>query len=235
MSELSTLHDGVLTRLRQMILEGDLPPGAPVRERALCEQLQVSRTPLREALKVLASERLVELLPNRGARVIGLTESDVRSMFEVMEGLEAMAGRLACVRASDADIAEIQALHWQMHAHFLRKELPEYFRLNQQIHMRIVQATGNPVLIVLYDGLGSRIRGARYLANRWNPERWQHAMDEHGVILEALTRRDGERLATILTAHLQGKCAAVLDHLQHGEPGVSAPVRAARRKTADAA
>ncbi|MDB5364775.1 MAG: putative transcriptional regulatory protein GntR family [Rhodospirillales bacterium] len=210
----TTLLDGVLVRLRAMIADGELAAGAPVREREMCELLSVSRTPLREALKVLAAERLLELRPNRGAIVLGLTERDVRDMFEVMEALEATAGRLACERASDADIAEIQALHWQMHAHYLRAELEPYFRLNQAIHARIVDATGNAVLQSNYAALAARIRNARYLANRWSRERWDEAMREHGLILDALIARDGARLSEILAGHLRGKGAAVLEHLQ---------------------
>jgi DNA-binding GntR family transcriptional regulator len=222
-----SLHDGVLARLRAMIVEGELAPGAPVREREMCEKLAVSRTPLREALKVLAAERLLELRPNRGAVVLGLTERDVRDMFEVMEALEATAGRLACARASDADIAEIQALHWQMHAHYLRRELEPYFRLNQMIHARIVAATGNAVLQASYAALAGRIRNARYLANRWSSERWDAAMREHGLILDALTARNGARLSEILAAHLRGKAAAVLEHLQKAGDGNQAGEEAA--------
>jgi DNA-binding GntR family transcriptional regulator len=210
----TTLLGGVLLRLRAMIEAGELAPGTPVREREMCELLSVSRTPLREALKVLAAERLLELRPNRGAIVLGLTERDVRDMFEVMEALEATAGRLACERASDADVAEIQAMHFQMHAHYLRSELEPYFQLNQAIHARIVAATGNAVLQANYAALAARIRNARYLANRWSRERWDQAMHEHGLILEALVARDSARLSEILAAHLRGKGAAVLEHLQ---------------------
>lgn len=214
MTEQDTLLAGVLRKLRAMIEAGELAPGAPVREREMCERLQVSRTPLREALKVLAAEKLLELRPNRGAIVLGLTERDVRDMFEVMEALEATAGRLACERATDADLAEIQAMHFQMHAHYLRGELDPYFQLNQTIHARIIAATGNAVLQASYASLSARIRNARYLANRWSRERWDQAMHEHGLILDALVARDGARLSEILAAHLRGKGVAVLEHLQ---------------------
>src|SRR5258708_22993191 len=124
-----TLHDGLLNRLRDLINQEDLAPGQKLAERVLCERLGISRTPLREALKVLAAEGLVELLPNRGARVTQLTLGDVRALFEVMGALEALAGELAASRIGDAELAEIEALHHQMRAHYLRAELPEYFRL----------------------------------------------------------------------------------------------------------
>src|SRR5260221_1297590 len=90
------LHEDVVSRVRAMLLEGEVPPGARIPERDLCEKLQISRTPLREALKVLAAEGLVQLLPNRGSRAAKLTDKDVRDLFEVCQGLEALAGGLAC-------------------------------------------------------------------------------------------------------------------------------------------
>src|SRR5437762_11155436 len=110
-----SLHDEILTRLRDHIVEGNIPDGGHVPERQLCEMLGVSRTPLREALKVLASEGLVDLQPNRGARVPTLSEQDIRDLFDLVAGLEAMAGRLACETITDAEIAEIEALHHELY------------------------------------------------------------------------------------------------------------------------
>jgi len=92
------LHEQVASRLRTMLVEGHIWPGAKLNERELCEQLRVSRTPLREAIKLLASQGLVELLPNRGAVAIKLTEADVLSTFEVLAHLEGLSGRLAARR-----------------------------------------------------------------------------------------------------------------------------------------
>ncbi len=103
-----SLHDEVLARLRDFIVEGNLAAGARVPERLLCERFGISRTPLREALKVLASEGLIELLPNRGARVRRIDERELVDLFDVMGGLEALAGRLACERVTEEDFAEIE-------------------------------------------------------------------------------------------------------------------------------
>src|SRR5690606_33021775 len=121
--------------------------------------------PLREALKVLASEGLLDLLPNRGARVARLTPEAVDEMFPVMGALEALAGELACQRMTEADLFEIKALHYRMAMHHARGERAEYFALNQQIHERIMAAAGNGLLVGLYEGLAGRIRRARYAAN----------------------------------------------------------------------
>src|ERR1700686_2855619 len=106
-----SLHDEVVSRLRDLIIRGELHPDERLGERELCERFEISRTPLREALKVLAVEGLVELLPHRGARVACLTRSDVENMFEVMASLEALSGELAAARITDQQLADIDAIH----------------------------------------------------------------------------------------------------------------------------
>jgi DNA-binding GntR family transcriptional regulator len=202
------LHDFLVGALRDLIVEGELAAGTRIPERLLCERFGVSRTPLREALKVLASEGLVELLPNRGARVATLSERDVDDMFQVMAALESLSGALACARITDAEIAEIRALHYEMLAHYMRRRLPEYFRLNQQIHEAILDAARNPVLKATYQGLAGRIRRARYAANM-SDERWAAAVAEHEAMLDALDARDAARLAALLGAHLRNKSEVV--------------------------
>ena len=204
----ASLHDEVVERLRDLIVEGALEPGARVPERELCARFAVSRTPLREALKVLASEGLLELLPHRGAQVTRLTAADLDELFPVMGALEALAGELACAQITEAELAEIRALHYQMALHATRDELAEYFRLNQRIHEAIMEAARNPTLARLYRGLAGRVRRARYLANMSKP-RWDQAVGEHEAILEALEKRDGAALGRVLKAHLQNKCETV--------------------------
>jgi DNA-binding GntR family transcriptional regulator len=202
------LHDEVVARLRDLIVEGELAPGERVPERELCERFGISRTPLREALKVLAADGLVELQHHRGATVSQLNVAAIDDMFQVMEALESLAGELAGARASDAQIAAIRALHERMREHHARQELSDYFRLNQRIHESIVESAGNPTLSNLYRGLSVRIRRARYMANL-SPARWDQAVAEHETILQALTARDGVRLGRLLREHLQHKVEVV--------------------------
>ena len=126
----AALHEQVASRLRQMLVENQLAPGAKLNERELCEVLNVSRTPLREAIKMLAAEGLVELLPNRGAIALQLTEADVLNTFEVMAGLEGQSGELAATRITDGELAEIRAMHFEMMAAYTRRDLPGYYCLN---------------------------------------------------------------------------------------------------------
>ncbi len=202
----------VVDRLRDMIVQGELPPGGKLNERVLCERLRTSRTPVREAIKYLASEGLVELLPNRGAIVTPITPATVREMFELLGALEALAGELACTKASDAEIAEIRGLHFQMLAHHARSELAPYFRCNQEIHMRLVESAGNTTLANTYRALNGHVRRARYMANL-SRERWDHAVEEHQKILDALARRDSALLPVLLRSHLINKMAVVMEAL----------------------
>lgn len=204
-----TLHGELLAALRDFIVEGHLEDGARIPERALCERFNISRTPLREALKVLAAEGLIELLPNRGARVRALSAADLREVFDVMGGLEALAGRLACERITDAEFAEIERVHHEMYHFYLRRDIHGYFRCNQSIHQMIVAAAGNALLASTYAGLAGRIRRVRYAANlAKDRDRLGEAMREHEAILDALRRRAGGELSDILFLHLRNKLKA---------------------------
>lgn len=210
------LHETVIDRLRDMIVQGGLPPRSKLNERVLCEQLGISRTPLREAIKFLASEGLVELLPNRGAAVAPLDPQRVKEIFEVMAALEALGGELACRNANDADIAEIRALHYEMLAHYARGNLADYFRCNQLIHIKLVECGGNATLTHAYRGLNAHVLRARYMANL-SRERWDRAVEEHEQILAALVQRDSVRLQQLLRDHLNNKAAVVMEALTGGK------------------
>ena len=167
-----TLHDELVERLREMIHADDLRAGEKIPEKALCEQFQVSRTPLREALKVLAADGLVRLTPNRGASVAALTLQDLEEVFPIIASLEGLSGELACARIGDDEIAVIQSMHREMAACYRVRNLPEYFRLNQGIHRAILRAAGNASLETVYDNLAGRISRACYVATM-SAERWQ--------------------------------------------------------------
>jgi DNA-binding GntR family transcriptional regulator len=203
------LHEEVIDQLRDRIVQGELDPGARLNERVLCEQLGISRTPLREAIKMLATEGLVELLPNRGAIVTPLKAANIADTLSVMGALESLAGELACANASETEIAEIRALHFEMLAHHARGELAGYFRYNQLIHLKIIEASGNPVLTNTYRQLNANVRRARYMANL-SQERWDAAAREHEDILSALARRDAPKLKKLLAEHLAHKVASVM-------------------------
>jgi len=207
------LHEEVIDQLRDRIVQGELAPGARLNERVLCEQLGISRTPLREAIKMLATEGLVELMPNRGAIVTPLKAANIADTLAVMGTLESLAGELACANANEAEIAEIRALHFEMLAHHARGDLAGYFKYNQLIHLKIIEASGNPVLTNTYRQLNANVRRARYMANL-SQERWDAAVREHEEILAALASRDARRLKRLLAEHLAHKVASVMAALE---------------------
>ena len=209
----SGLHEQVAHRLRQMLVENRLPPGAKLNERELSESLHVSRTPLREAIKMLAAEGLVELLPNRGAIALALTESDVLNTFEVMAGLEAQSGELAARRITDAELLEIKAMHYEMLGAYTRRDLPGYYRLNAAIHNAINQAAKNPVLTATYNQVNARLQALRFRSNQ-DGEKWKNAVKEHELMVAALSARDPEAMRNVLASHLMNKLDVVLEQLR---------------------
>jgi DNA-binding GntR family transcriptional regulator len=211
----SLLHDEVLSKLRDYIVQGNLADGARVPERQLCDMFGISRTPLREALKVLAAEGMIDLLPNRGARVKVLSSKDLRELFDIIGGLEALAGRLACEGISNDEIGEIETLHYRMYRYYVQRNLTDYFRCNQLIHESILKAARNEALCTTYASFAGRIRRARFAANLDKQrDRWGQAMREHETILEALRRRAGDELSNILFLHLRNKQKIVLENIE---------------------
>ena len=212
-----SLHGEILSRLRDYVVEGNIAEGARIPERQLCEMFGISRTPLREALKVLAAEGLIDLLPNRGARVRLLSRRDLEELFEVMGGLESLAGRLACESITDEEIAEIERLHYEMYGHYLHRDMHNYFQVNQRIHEKIVEASRNETLRTTYANFAGRIR-RRYSANfARKRQRWGEALREHEAILDALRRRAASELSDILFHHLRAKRTAAVEQLDEAE------------------
>ena len=207
-----SLHDQVVSRVRDLITDGTLEPGSRIKEGQLGAQLGVSRTPLREALKFLASEGLIELVAARGAIVRRFTAKDVRDMLDVLGVLESFAARLACRVASDEDIAGVRRLHDRMVERYASRDRLEYFRLNQQIHTAFLRLAGNATLEEAHASIQSRMKRIRYVGNE-EPRKWAAALAEHEEMIRALERRDGDALAAIVTKHLENTWERVLPTL----------------------
>lgn len=203
-----SLHDEVVEHLRDMIVTGQLAEGGRLREKELCDQLGVSRTPLREAFKVLAVEGLVEILPNRGARILRLTLDELEQMFEIIGALEGLSGELACKRITADEIAEIKALNDRMVACFQRNDLIRLFKIDQEIHRRIVNASRNKVLRDVYTSLNLRMRRARYIGAR-KDARQRQLVDDHIEMIKALTARDAGRIGRVMRQHIRNKWTVV--------------------------
>ncbi|RYC30368.1 GntR family transcriptional regulator [Lichenibacterium minor] len=205
-----SLHDDLVERLRDMIIAGTLPPGTRVHEGQIGAALGVSRTPLREALKFLASEGLIELQPGRGAVVRRLTSRDVEGMLDVLVALEDLAARLACRGASDAGIARIRALHDAMMGFYTARDRLEYYKLNQAIHSGLVALADNACLAETHAGIQMRLKRIRFIGNE-EQSKWDSAVTEHAEMIVALEARDEHRLAAIVRLHLHRTWERVRD------------------------
>lgn len=192
----------VAAQIRDMIIQDRIQPGERIRERPLAETLNVSRTPLREALKLLEREKLIELRPNRGAVVTDPPADEIRGLLEVLGALEGLAGQLAAMQGTDQQIAEIRALHYEMLAAYTRKDKLAYFKLNQLIHKGLVMMSGNTALMEIHEQINARVYRARFKSNKQN-DLWPDAIQQHEDIIDALERRDGQILGTILQRHLR--------------------------------
>jgi DNA-binding GntR family transcriptional regulator len=212
----AALHEQAAQRLRQMLVEGRIAPGAKLNERELSELLKISRTPLREGIKMLAAEGLVELLPHRGAVAVSLSEADVLNTFEVMAGLEGQSGELAAQRITPHELAEIQAMHFEMLAAYTRRDLSAYYTLNARIHNAISAAAKNPVLAQVYNQVNARLQALRFRSNQ-DGEKWKRAVKEHERMIEALATRDSAGMRDVLLSHLRNKRDVVLELLREAQ------------------
>ncbi|MEL6520720.1 MAG: GntR family transcriptional regulator [Pseudomonadota bacterium] len=202
-----TLHEELVERLRNLVVEDALKPGEKVPEKELCESFGVSRTPLREALKVLASEGFIVLQANRGARVAEVTRAELDKTFPVIAALEQLAGELACQQATDADLKHIEARHAAMVAAYQKRDRKNYFQANQDIHLALIRAARNDVLEGHHRLLAGRVRRVRFMANL-SDERWAQAIEEHEAMMKELRVRNGTVLGQIMRQHMMNKYAA---------------------------
>ncbi|KAB0679004.1 GntR family transcriptional regulator [Aureimonas leprariae] len=196
-----SLHDMIVDRLRDMIIEGELPAGSRLHEVQLGERLGISRTPLREAIKYLASEGLVELVPSRGASVKRFSPKDVADMLAVIARLEELAGELACRNAADEGIARVRRMHDEMIRCYGDGNRLDYYKLNQAIHTAIVELADNETLAAMQARLQMRLKRIRFIGHE-GPENWAAAVAEHEQMIVALEARDGAKLASVLGRHL---------------------------------
>ena len=198
-----SLHDEATERLRDMIVEGKLAAGEWINELKLCKQLEISRTPLREALKVLASEGLVELIPRRGAHVAQRSAREIADLFEALSALEGISAELAAVRMSAADVEKLRTLQVLIEQEHRARNRHDYFHDNLALHKAIVACSGNSALAEIHTRLIASVGSARYLAIL-SELRWSEAVREHSEILAALERRDARRAGELMRQHVHG-------------------------------
>jgi DNA-binding GntR family transcriptional regulator len=207
-----SFHLELVPLLRDMILTCELQAGEKISEPKLCKRFGVSRTPLREALKVLAAEGLVVLQPNRGASIASITPAEVDELFPIMGALEALAGERACERMTDGGMLKIRALHGSMVHHYRSGDSAMASKLGRMVHETIFELAANQELTRIYNSLIVRIHSTRFKAHFGS--NLEQSVQDHELIVGALEARDGPRLGAILKDHLNHLAQMVHQSLQ---------------------
>lgn len=204
----ASLHEEVATRLRHMIFERQLAPGQWIDELALARDWQISRTPLREALKVLAAEGLVLPVPRQGSKVAEMSEDDADQLLPVMALLEGRCAYEAVRKASDADIRRLKQLHEKLEKHAAAHNIDGYYQANHEFHSTVQALAGNRWLDRATGDLRRFVRLLRGRQLNW-PGRIEASINEHRVLLDAIVQRDAARAERVMHDHLMAQLAAL--------------------------
>ncbi len=203
-----SLHEEVATRLRSMVFERQLAPGQWIDELALAGEWQISRTPLREALKVLASEGLVTPVPRQGCKVAELSEDDADALFPVMALLEGRCAFEAARRATDADLRRLRQLHDELETQAEARNVDSYYRANHVFHSTVQALAGNRWLDRATSDLRRFVRLLRGRQLNW-PGRIEASINEHRVLIDAFEQRDPVRAERVMHDHLMAQLSAL--------------------------
>ncbi len=202
------LYQQVAERLRERIFSHELPAGTWVDEQALAEQYGISRTPLREALKVLASEGLVTLKPRRGCYVTEISERDLDEVFSVMAMLEGECARESAGRATKDDLTKLKAIHAELEAAAATQDIDGFFEANQAFHHALQSIADNRWLLHVIEDLRKVIKLSRH-HSLFSEGRLEQSLLEHRGILEAVLARDAAAAETRMREHIRSGRAAL--------------------------
>jgi DNA-binding GntR family transcriptional regulator len=217
----NSLHQEVAGTLREQIFAGLLAPGSFLDESALCESLQISRTPLREALKVLTAEGLLRHEPRRGCFVNEVTEQDLDDIFPVIALLEGRCAYEAARRATDADLAALATLHERLNGHARAGRINDYYATNFAIHEAIILLANNRWLAMAIADLRKILKLAR-LQQLHAPGRLTQSLSEHMTVYAALQSRDSEGAEAAMRTHLLRQREALRDLTRNQRSRVAA-------------
>lgn len=224
-----TLRERTYDEILSMILSGELLPGSQIDERSLTERLEVSRTPIREAISVLAKEGLVEIQPYRGFSVCRFTAKQVRDLYELRRQLECFAIRLAVDNISNAHTAQLEAILNASVAALEAGDIAAYGAHDRDFHDLIADLSGNDALVDTLARLSRQIQICRMIANQ-SPDFAARAARERDEILDALRARDADRAAALMDAHILDAQQAVMGQIGEGAANDDARRRGSRSK-----
>lgn len=208
--DVRALHQDVAGKIREMIRKGVLVRGQRVIEADICQQLGVSRTPLREALRVLESEGLVQLVPHKGVQIRQPSMEEIQEMFEVMAVLEGTCARLTVQKMPAAGWRKLERLHHKLETHYAEGDREKYIVANNDFHALIQELAGNRVLDDIVGRLRDKVALYRH-QQIYEQGRFDESMQEHRDILDALRRRDAQAAETRMKHHLDRQCKALIN------------------------
>lgn len=219
-TEAESLPEHIASQLRRDILNGKFAPGATIKERDNAAELGVSRTPMREAIRILAKEGLVVLRPARSPIVAQPTFKQIADNIELLTALELLSADLACRTASDAQIANVIAAQEKFESHYDRLDRVDAFELDMKVHIAIAQASNNEALIETHRSILARLWRARFLSARRQDSR-DRVLRQHALIIEGLQRREPDMVRVNLSDHLEHLLVNVREYFE-SEDAVSA-------------
>lgn len=203
-----TLHEEIANNLREMIMSGELREGDKIKENEFCELMDISKTPLREALRVLSAEGLIRLIPNRGSYVTTPTFKEIKEMFDVMRVLEGVCARTAAEKMSNIDYEKLKKIHLQLEENFRLKDQKRYIRINNKYHSFVQELAGNKTLNQIVNGLRQKILLYRYKSLNLSG-RFEQSIQEHRDLLEAFRKRDAEKAELLMKSHMKKQSEAL--------------------------
>jgi DNA-binding GntR family transcriptional regulator len=208
--DIRALHRDVAAKLREMIRKGALVRGQRIIEAEICEQIGVSRTPLREAFRMLESEGLVELFPHKGVFIRQPPMGEIQEMFEVMGVLEGTCARLTAEKMTAAGWQKIERLHRKLETHYAEGDREKYIAVNNVFHALVQELAGNRVLDEVVANLREKVALYRH-QQIYEDRRFDQSIREHREILEAFHRRDPDAAETSMKRHLDRQCRALIN------------------------
>lgn len=204
----ATYHVQIADMLRDMVMTGKLKEGDKVNESELCSTMGISKTPLREALRVLSVEGLIDLIPNRGAFVTTPTFEEIREMFDIMSLLEGFCALTACKKMDQKQFIRLEKLHKKLEENYERRDQEAYIRINNQYHSYLQEIAGNRSLNQIVNGLRKKILLYRFQSLNLEG-RFEKSISEHRELQEAFRERDQQRAEALMRDHLQNQSMAL--------------------------
>ena len=212
MDEYLPLRDVVFKTLRQGILTGELKPGERLMEIHLAKRLGVSRTPIREAIRMLELEGLVIMVPRKGAQVAQITQKSLKDVLEVRRTLDGLAAELACERMTDGDLEKLKQACLAFEQATKSNDFTQIARTDVELHDCIVQATGNNRLVQIVNNLSEQMYRYRF---EYIKDVNSHTglIEEHRVLFEAIASKDKEKAVEVAKLHIDNQEKSIMKQL----------------------